>query len=76
MGFGLGVGQGTHPKFGTVWLYEGGTLGFRTLHIYFPKSGVIMAMGLNSYPAMDRIVALAASAHDTVTAHLEKRDGC
>lgn len=75
-GFGLGVGQGTHPKFGTVWLYEGGTLGFRTLHIYFPKSGVIMAMGLNSYSATDRIVALAAGAHDTVTAHLEKRDGC
>ena len=75
-GFGLGVGQGTHPKFGTVWLYEGGTLGFRTLHIYFPKSGVIMAMGLNSYSATDRILALAAAAHDTVTAHLEKRDGC
>ncbi|HLN77494.1 MAG TPA: serine hydrolase domain-containing protein [Nocardioidaceae bacterium] len=68
-GFGLGVAQGTHPKFGTVWLYEGGTLGFRTLHIYFPGSGVIMAMGLNSYPAKDDIVGLAASVYDTLVSH-------
>ncbi len=74
-GFGLGVGQGTHPTFGRVWLYEGGTLGFRTLHVYLPDSGVIMAMGLNSYPAKDRIVALAASVYDTLRSHRVVRPG-
>ena len=74
-GFGLGVAQGTHSTLGTFWLYEGGTLGFRTLHVYFPRSGVIMAMGLNSYSAKDQILALAASAYDTLRSHRVVRSG-
>jgi D-alanyl-D-alanine carboxypeptidase len=65
-GFGLGVAQATTEKFGTFWFYEGGTLGFRTLHVYLPESGVIMAMGLNSAPADDQILALAESVYDTL----------
>jgi D-alanyl-D-alanine carboxypeptidase len=65
-GFGLGVAQATDPKFGTVWRYAGATLGFRTLHVYFPDSGLIMAMGLNSNPDEGHIRALSQSVYHTL----------
>ncbi|WP_418605360.1 hypothetical protein [Georgenia sp. SUBG003] len=68
-GFGLGVSQGTHEKFGTLWLYLGGTFGFRVLHMYFPDSGVVLALGLNSQPDQDRIIVLAGSVYDTLASH-------
>jgi D-alanyl-D-alanine carboxypeptidase len=74
-GFGLGVSQGTNEKFGTVWTYEGGTLGFRTLHVYFPNSGIIIAIGLNSQASQDEIRTLAASVYDTLRAHGTVRPG-
>jgi D-alanyl-D-alanine carboxypeptidase len=49
-GFGLGVAQVTKPGTGTVWFYEGITLGYRMLHVYFPKQDVVIAFGLNSQP--------------------------
>ena len=68
-GFGLGVAQATYPGFGTVWLYEGGTLGFRTLHVWFPDSGAIIAIGLNSAPTHDHVSQLAIAVHKTLAAH-------
>jgi D-alanyl-D-alanine carboxypeptidase len=68
-GFGLGVAQATSEKLGTFWFYEGGTLGFRTLHLYFPDTGLILAMGLNSAPVEDQILTLAESVHDTLVSH-------
>ena len=68
-GFGLGVAQATFPGVGTVWLYEGGTLGFRTLHVWFPTSGILMAMGLNSAPTKDHIEEIALAAYRTLAAH-------
>jgi D-alanyl-D-alanine carboxypeptidase len=65
-GFGLGVAQVTAEELGTFWVYEGGTLGFRTLHVYLPDSGLIMAVGLNSQPSDDQIIALALSVIDTL----------
>jgi D-alanyl-D-alanine carboxypeptidase len=65
-GFGLGVAQYTVEPLGTFWLYEGGTLGFRTLHIYLPESGLIIALGLNSHPADNQITLLALSVYDTL----------
>lgn len=50
MGFGLGVGQLTKPGLGKVWYYEGETLGYRMLYAWFPKSNVVIAVGLNSQP--------------------------
>ncbi len=67
-GFGLGVAQLT-DALGTFWFYEGQTLGFRFLHVHFPESGVIVAMGLNSSPDEDQIVVLATSVYDTLAAH-------
>jgi D-alanyl-D-alanine carboxypeptidase len=49
LGFGLGVQQQATKDIGNIWLYEGGTAAFRTIHVYVPKSGVILAIGLNSY---------------------------
>ena len=42
------------------------TLGFRVLHLYFPRSGVIMAMGLNSATGNDHIGTLALLAYETL----------
>lgn len=67
-GFGLGVAQMT-DDLGTFWFYEGQTLGFRFLHAYFPESGLVVALGLNSRPDEDQIGALATSVHDTLVAH-------
>jgi D-alanyl-D-alanine carboxypeptidase len=47
-GFGLGVFQITTGPTGTAWYYEGGTLGYRVVHFYFPRSGVIIALAVNS----------------------------
>ncbi len=49
-GFGLGVAQMTKPKIGTIWFYEGMTLGYRMLHLYFPRQDAVIAFGLNSNP--------------------------
>ena len=65
-GFGLGVAQAMSPKLGRFWFYEGETLGFRTMHVFLPKSGVIFAMGLNSQPTADHINDLALSVYDTL----------
>jgi len=68
-GFALGIAQQTHPKIGRVWFYEGGTYAFRTLHIYFPRSGLIIAIGLNSDPTVDHINDLVFAVYDTLAAH-------
>lgn len=49
-GFGLGVAQMTTPQTGTMWFYEGMTLGYRMLHVYFPRQDAVIAFGLNSQP--------------------------
>ncbi|MGR6963622.1 serine hydrolase domain-containing protein [Geodermatophilus sp. URMC 61] len=67
-GFGLGVAQMT-DDLGTFWFYEGETMGFRFLHAYFPESGLVVAVGLNSRPDEDRIGALATSVYDTLLTH-------
>ncbi len=49
-GFGLGVAQMTKPEIGTVWFYEGMTLGYRMVHVYFARQDAVIAFGLNSQP--------------------------
>src|SRR3954454_7989929 len=67
-GFGLGVAQLTDPQLGTFWFYEGETLGFRAVHAYFPNSGLIIAIGLNSStaPASDQSRALMKTVYNTL----------
>lgn len=49
-GFGLGIAQMTKPEIGTVWFYEGMTLGYRVVHVFFPRQDAVIAFGLNSQP--------------------------
>ena len=49
-GFGLGVAQMMLPDIGTIWFYEGESLGFRTVHFYDPATGVVAAFSFNSRP--------------------------
>jgi len=65
-GFALGTAQLTTRQTGRIWFYEGETLGFRTLHMYLPQSGVIVAMGLNSQPTVDMIGDLAVTVYNTL----------
>ena len=48
-GFGLGVAERYAPN-GAFWFYQGETLGFRAAHLYFPKSGMVVAIFANSRP--------------------------
>jgi D-alanyl-D-alanine carboxypeptidase len=54
-GFGLAVGQLTTATTGTLWFYEGETLGYRALYAYAPARGTIIAVALNSQPTSDGI---------------------
>lgn len=65
-GYGLGVVQITAEELGTFWTYTGGTWGFRTLHVYLPESGLIIAIGLNSRPAEDQMTALVVAVYETL----------
>ncbi|MFD2419416.1 serine hydrolase domain-containing protein [Amycolatopsis pigmentata] len=69
-GYGLGIGQATTAQTGTVWTYEGQTLGFRALHIYDPASGVIVVVAVNSAvdSPRDELPALVVQALQTVKA--------
>jgi D-alanyl-D-alanine carboxypeptidase len=69
--FGLGVGQAYQPSVGgIVWYYEGETLGYRMLYGLFPRSNVIIAVGLNSQPNAkdDAIGPLLESVFETLHA--------
>ena len=68
-GFGLGIAQMTHPEIGRFWFYEGETLGFRTLHVFLPRSGLLFALALNSQPTVDHIGDLSVSVYRTLVAH-------
>lgn len=67
-GFGLGVQQSTAGPLGTFWNYQGGTFGMRVLHVYLPESGVILAMGVNSFSDPNSIGRLAVAVHATLKA--------
>jgi D-alanyl-D-alanine carboxypeptidase len=65
-GYGLGVQQATLKQTGTVWTYEGATFGYRVVHLYFPCSGVIIALAVNSSvgPRAEDALAQAISVYD------------
>ena len=69
-GFGLGVAQIFRPEFGgAIWFYEGETLGYRLLHVYFPAQDAVLVIGLNSQPTDDQIGQLLVSVDQTLTAY-------
>jgi D-alanyl-D-alanine carboxypeptidase len=70
-GFGLGVAERYDPKLGTFWFYQGETLGFRASHIYFPQTGLVVAMFANSRPVEkeSHMAQLFAQLYATIEAH-------
>jgi D-alanyl-D-alanine carboxypeptidase len=68
--FGLGVAQMTTPQTGTIWFYEGMTLGYRMLHLYLPQQDAVFAFGLNSQPdgKEDQSGKLALTIYNTLHA--------
>jgi D-alanyl-D-alanine carboxypeptidase len=69
-GFGLGIAQITDPELGTFWFYEGQGFAFRVVHAYFPDSGLIITVGLNSATesANDQIATLTKTVYKTLQA--------
>jgi D-alanyl-D-alanine carboxypeptidase len=69
-GFGLGVAQMTVPETGTIWFYEGESLGYRMVHFYLPRQDAVVAFGLNSRPigSEDHVNRLAVSIYTTLHA--------
>jgi D-alanyl-D-alanine carboxypeptidase len=67
VGFGLGVGQTNSPA-GPLWFYEGQTLGFRVLHVYDPRTGTDVVVGVNSATLgdNDNLSQLSASLYQTL----------
>jgi len=70
-GFGLGVAQFDTKNYGRIWFYEGETLGYRLLHVYFPDDDLIVVIGLNSAPdpREDRIFDLADALYETLESY-------
>ena len=56
----------TSKKLGTVWYYEGETTGFRVVNIFVPRSGTVIAIGVNSATLNDHTAALATSVYQTL----------
>jgi D-alanyl-D-alanine carboxypeptidase len=51
-GFALGLAQGLLPG-GPAWFYQGMTLGFRTLYVWFEEDDILIAVQTNSQPDDD-----------------------
>lgn len=50
-GFALGLGRGILGPFGAQWFYEGMTLGYRTLYVWFADRNLMITVQTNSQPA-------------------------
>jgi D-alanyl-D-alanine carboxypeptidase len=53
-GFALGLVQGLMPEIGKVWFYQGTTLGFRTLYVWFESDDMLITVQTNSQPDDDK----------------------
>jgi len=67
-GFGLGVVQLTTPEIGTIWWYQGESLGYRMIHVYFPRQDAVIAYGLNSSPDSNEGPKLGLTIYHTLHA--------
>ena len=67
LGFGLGVAQRTDPVTGVTWSYEGEGIGERVLHAYFPSSGLLIALAVNSAADNNSLITLADTVYQTLS---------
>jgi len=52
-GFALGLVKATFAPWGDIWLYQGETLGFRTLYVWFEDDDILVTAQTNSQPDED-----------------------
>lgn len=52
-GFSLGLGRAILGPIGAHWFYQGETLGYRTLYVWFEQENLMITLQTNSQPAAD-----------------------
>jgi len=52
-GFALGLARGILGPIGAHWFYQGETLGYRTLYVWFGRENLMITVQTNSQPAAD-----------------------
>lgn len=67
-GFGLGLVKARMAPYGDIWFYQGTTLGFRTLYVWFEAEDLMVTVQTNSQPDDDqnRLQAAAIAIRDAV----------
>jgi D-alanyl-D-alanine carboxypeptidase len=67
-GFALGLVKARMEPFGNVWFYQGTTLGFRTLYVWFEDEDLLVTVQTNSQPDDDanQLQAAVIAIHDAV----------
>ena len=73
IGYGLGVAQRTDPVTGVTWSYVGEGIGYRVLHAYFPSSGLLIAIAVNSAVDSDTLPDFADTVYQTLSAWHQQR---
>jgi D-alanyl-D-alanine carboxypeptidase len=69
-GFALGLVKADLPPYGKVWFYQGTTLGFRTLYVWFEAEDLLVTVQTNSQPndADNRLQDAVIAIYDAVSA--------
>jgi D-alanyl-D-alanine carboxypeptidase len=65
-GYGLGIQQVFNPQTGIIWDYEGQAFGARVIHLYFPSTGLLIAVAANSSTITDDLSGLAGAVYQTL----------
>jgi D-alanyl-D-alanine carboxypeptidase len=67
-GFSLGLAKAILGPAGPQWFYQGETLGYRTLYVWFEKENLMITLQTNSQPAgdEDELSHLVITIHDIV----------
>ncbi len=68
-GFSLGLARALHGPSGPRWFYEGTTLGYRTLYVWFADENLMITVQTNSQPpeGTDRLGDAVAAIHEVVS---------
>jgi D-alanyl-D-alanine carboxypeptidase len=65
-GYGLGVQQVFNRQTGPFWAYEGQAFGARVINYYFPRTGLRIAVAVNSSTTNDDLAGLAGEVYETL----------
>ncbi len=73
-GFSLGLARAIHGPAGPLWFYEGVTLGYRTLYVWYSDENLMITLQTNSQPpeGNDKIGDAMAAVHDILKAEPPK----